>query len=115
MMPHMGSGTGSAMGPGMMNGIGPWMPFWIILAIVIALALIALGARLVMSLRKRQGTFPMQHGPQPQDAYQAYEQGYQAQQQPSETYQEGEQHYPYPQSQNEQPQAEYPKIMAMKH
>ncbi len=47
----------------------------------------------------------MQNTPQPQDAYEGYEQGYQAHEQPRATYQEGGQLYSYPQ--DEQPQTSY--------
>ena len=49
-----------------------------------------------------------QYTPQPRDAYEEYEQGYQPQQQPPETYQEGGQRYAYPQ--NEQGQTQYQEM-----
>ena len=49
-----------------------------------------------------------QYTPQPRDAYEEYEQGYQPQQQPPETYHEGGQSYASPQ--NEQGQMQYPEM-----
>ena len=49
-----------------------------------------------------------QYTPQPRDAYEEYEQGYQPQQQPPETYHEGGQGYAYPQ--NEQGQTQYQEM-----
>jgi len=49
-----------------------------------------------------------QYTPQPRDAYEEYEQGYQPQQQPPETYQEGGQRYASPQ--NEQGQTQHQEM-----
>ena len=55
----------------------------------------------------------MPYTPQPKDAYQDYQQGYQPQQLSPETYEEGEQSYPYPLY--EQPQAQHPETMPLQH
>ncbi len=100
------------MGPGMMGGMGPSLLFWwIVLTTVVVLLLISACTWLVVNWLKNQRMARMQAAPQPHDdAYTAYEQGYQPQQPAeTETYQEGGQRYSYPQLQYEQPQVQYNK------
>ena len=92
----------------MMSGMGTNMFFWIVLITLICLLIIGACAWLVANWLKRQRAPMTQYTPQPRDAYEEYEQGYQPQQQPSETYHEGDQSYAYPQS--EQRQMQYPEM-----
>jgi hypothetical protein len=62
----------------------------------------------VASWTKKHNAPTTHYTPQPQDAYEEYEQGYQPEQQPLETYQEGGLHYSYPQ--NEQVQTQYQEM-----
>ncbi len=103
------------MMPNMMFGIGAYVVFWTMVGTLLCLLLIGACTWLVVNLLKKQRTPPMHYTPQPQDAYQDYQQGYQPQQQPPETYQEGGQHYPYPLPQYEQPQAQYPQMVSPEH
>jgi hypothetical protein len=91
--------------PNMMPGMGTYMLFWLALATLVFLLLIGTCIWLVAGWLKKQRTSMMQDIPQPQDAYEGYEQGNQPLEQPPETYQEGGQRYYYPQ--NEQPQAQH--------
>ena len=92
----------------MMSGMGTNMFFWIVLITLICLLIIGACAWLVARLLNKQKASTTQYVPQPRDAYEEYEQGYQPQQQPSETYHEGDQSYAYPQS--EQRQMQYPEM-----
>ncbi|SRR6266516_2420573 len=94
------------MMPTMMFGMATSLFFfWLVLATLLCLLLIGLCIWLVAGWLKKQRTPLMQNTPQPQDAYEGYEQGYQAHEQPRATYQEGGQLYSYPQ--DEQPQTSY--------
>ena len=96
------------MMPNMMFGMETYMFFWLVLITLVCLLLIGICIWFVAGWLKKQRT-PIVHDiPQPRDAYEEYEQGYQPQQQPLETYQEGGQHYAYPQ--NEQGQTLYPEM-----
>ena len=101
------------MMPTMMFGMGIYMFFWLALATLVCLLLIGTCIWLVAGWRKKQRTPMRQDTPQPRDAYEEYEQGYQAQQQPPESYQEGGQRYSYPQ--NEHPQAQYQEMEQSQH
>ncbi len=96
------------MMPNMMPGMGAYMFFWIALITLVCLLLIGACIWFVVSWLKKQRAPKMQGTPQPRDAYEEYEQGYQPQQQQLETYQEGGQHYSYPQ--NEQGQTQYQEM-----
>ena len=91
--------------------------FWITIGILVCLVLVATLVWLIgrWMNKQRAPMTPTQRAPQPQDAYQRYEQGYQPQQQRPETYQEAGQQYPYPQAQYEQPQVHYPQEMPLQH
>src|SRR6266700_5956532 len=93
------------MMPNMMFGMETYMFFWLALATLVGLLLIGTCIWLVAGWLKKQRTPLMQNTPQPQDAYEGYEQGYQAHEQPRATYQEGGQLYSYPQ--DEQPKTSY--------
>ena len=101
------------MMPNMMFGMATSMFFWLALGTLLCLLLIGLGIWLVAGWRKQQRTPLMQDVPQPRDAYEGYEQGYQAHEQPRATYQEGGQRYSYPQ--NEQPQTPYQEMEQLRH
>lgn len=101
------------MMPTMMFGMGIYMFFWLVLATLVCLLLISTCIWLVAGWQKKQRTPMMQDTPQPRDAYEGYEQGYQPQQQPPETYQEGGQHYSCPQ--NEHPQAQSQEMKRLQH
>jgi hypothetical protein len=93
------------MMPNMMSGMGTSMFLW--LGFITLLCILTIGACIwfaVSWLKKHNG--PTAHyTPQPRDAYEEYEQGYQPQQQqPLETYQEGDQYYSYPQNEKLQTQ-----------
>jgi predicted PurR-regulated permease PerM len=88
----------------MMPGMGISMFFWIVLITLICLFIIGACAWLVARLLNKQKTSTTQYVPQPRDAYEEYEQGYQPQQQPPETYHEGDQSYTYPQNEQRQTQ-----------
>jgi hypothetical protein len=92
------------MMPNMMSGMGTYMFIWIVLFTLICLLVIGACAWLLASWLKKQRTPMTQYTPQPRDAYEEYEQGYQPQQQPLETYQEGDQRYAYPQNEYGQTQ-----------
>ena len=96
------------MMPNMMSGMGTSMFFWIGLITLIGLLIIGTCAWLLAAWLNKKRTPTKQHTPQPRDAYEEYEQGYQPQQQPLETYQEGDQYYSYPQ--NEQAQTQYQEM-----
>lgn len=101
------------MMPNMMSGMGTYTFFWLILATLVCLLLIGTCIWLVANWLKKQRTHMMRGIPQPRDAYEGYEQGYQPQQQPPEIYQEGGQSYSYPQ--NEYPQAQYQEMEQFQH
>jgi ABC-type nickel/cobalt efflux system permease component RcnA len=90
------------MMPTMMFGMATSMFLWLVLATLLCLLLIGLGIWLVARWLKQQRMPQMQSTPQPRDAYEGYEQGYQAQEPKRPTYQEGDQLYSYPHY--EQPQ-----------
>ena len=92
------------MMPNMMFGMDTYMFFWLVLVTLVCLLLIGICTWFVASWLKKQKTPMKQYTPQPRDAYEEYEQGYQPQQQPLETYQEGGQRYSYPQNEHEQTQ-----------
>lgn len=100
MMQHMGSG--------MMVGMGASMLFWIVLATIVALLLIGACLLLVANLLKNQKKARTPSGPQPQDGFAEYAQGYEPQKPVgTETYQESGQLYPYQQPQYEQPEVQH--------
>lgn len=101
------------MMPNMMFGMATYMFFWLVLGTLVGLLLLSLCIWLVANWLKKQRTPLMQNMPQPQDAYEGYAQGYQAQQQPQATYQEGDQQFSYPQ--NEYPQTPYPEMEQVQH
>jgi hypothetical protein len=101
------------MMPTMMFGMGIYLFFWLALAMLVCLLLIGTCIWLVAGWLKKQRTPMMQDTPQPGDAYEGYEQGYQPLQQPPETYLEGGQRSSYPQ--NEQPQTQYPEMEQLQH
>jgi predicted PurR-regulated permease PerM len=92
----------------MMSGMGTSMFFWIVVITLICLLIIGTCAWLVARLLNKQRASTTQYVPQPRDAYEEYEQGYQLQQQPPETYHEGGQSYASPQ--NEQAQSQYQEM-----
>ncbi len=92
----------------MMSGMGTSMLFWIALITLICLLIIGACAWLLASWLKNHKASMTQYTPQPRDAYEEYEQGYQPQQQPPETYDEGVQRYAYPP--NEQGQTQYQEM-----
>ena len=92
----------------MMSGMGTNMFFWIVLITLICLLIIGACAWFVFSWLKKQRAPMTQYTPQPRDAYEEYEQGYQPQQQPPETYDEGGQSYSS--QQNEQGQTQYQEM-----
>jgi len=94
--------------PNMMSGMGTYMFFWIALLTLVCLLLIGTCIWFVASWLNKHMAAMKQYTPQPRDAYEEYEQGYQPQQQPLETYQESGQRYAYPQ--NEQGQMQYQEI-----
>jgi hypothetical protein len=96
------------MMPNIMSGMGTSMFFWIVLITLLCLLIIGACTWLVASWLKKHNAPMTQHTPQPLDAYEEYEQGYQPQQQPPETYDEGGQRYVYPQ--NEQGQTQYQEM-----
>ena len=96
------------MMPNMMFGMDTYMFFWIVLVTVVCLLLIGTCIWFAVSWLKKHTAPTTHYTPQPRDAYEEYEQGYQLQQQPPETYQEGGQHYSYPQ--NEQGQTQYQEM-----
>lgn len=101
------------MMPHMMFGIATSMFFWLALATLVCLLLLGICIWLVASWLKKQRAPMIQATPQPRDAYEGYEQGYQPQRQPPETDQAGDQRYSYPQ--NEQPQAQYEEMELLQH
>jgi hypothetical protein len=97
------------MMPNMMFGMDTYMFFWLALITLVCLLLLGICIWFVASWLKKHRTPPMtQYTPQPRDAYEEYEQGYQPQQQPLETNQEGGQHYSY--SQYEPGQTQYQEM-----
>ena len=101
------------MMPTMMFGMETYMFLWLVLITLICFLLIGICVWLMAGWLKKQRTPPMQDTPQPRDAYEGYEQGYQPQQQPPEMYQEGGHRYPYPQ--NDHSQAPYQAIEQVRH
>jgi hypothetical protein len=96
------------MMPNMMSGMGTSMFFWIVLGTVVSLLLIGACIWFAVSWMKKHNAPTTYYTPQPRDAYEEYEQGYQPQQQPPEFYQEGDQDYSYPQ--HEQAQTQYQEM-----
>ena len=92
----------------MMSGMGTSLFFWIVLITLICLLIIGACAWLLASWLKNHKAPMTQYTPQPRDAYEEYEQGYQPQQQPPETYHEVGQRYASPQ--NEQGQTQYQEM-----
>ena len=66
----------------MMSGMGTDMFFWIVLITLMCLLIIGACAWLLASWLKNHKAPMTQYTPQPRDAYEEYEQGYQPQQQP---------------------------------
>jgi hypothetical protein len=83
------------MMPTMMFGMASSLFFWLVLATLLVLLFIGTCIWLVAGRLQKQRTPLMQDTPQPRDAYEEYEQGYQPQRQPPITYQEGGQHSAY--------------------
>jgi flagellar basal body-associated protein FliL len=78
------------MMPNMMSGMGTSMFFWIGLITLICILIIGACIWFVTSWSKKHNAPTTHYTPQPRDAYEEYEQGYQSQQhQPPESYQEG--------------------------
>jgi hypothetical protein len=96
------------MMPTMMFGMASSLFFWLVLATLVCLLLIGTCIWLVAGWLKKQRTPLMQDTPQPRDAYEEYEQGYQPPEPPPVTYQEGDQHSAYPP--HEHPQAQYQEM-----
>ena len=94
--------------PNMMSGMDAYVFFWIVLGTVVCLLLIGACIRFVASWSKKHNAPTTHYTPQPRDAYEEYEQGYQPQQQSPETYHEGGQRYVSPQ--NEQAQSQYQEM-----
>ena len=94
--------------PNMMFGMETYMFFWLVLITLVCLLLIGTCTWFVAGWLKKQRTPMIPDIPQPRDAYEEYEQGYQPQQQPLETYQEDGQRYAYPP--NEQGQTQYQEM-----
>ena len=92
----------------MTSGMGTNMFFWIVLITLMCLLIIGACAWLLASWLKNHKAPMTQYTPQPRDAYEEYEQGYQPQQEPLETYHEGGQGYAYPP--NAQGQTQYQEI-----
>jgi hypothetical protein len=104
MMPNM---------PNMMPGMDPYTLFWVTVGVPLCLSLVVTCIWLVMRWLKHRRTLALPYIPQPKDASQDYQQGYQPQQPSPETSEEGEQSYPYPLY--EQPQAQHPETMPLQH
>ena len=92
----------------MMSNMGTSMFFWIVLITLICILIIGACAWFVLSWLNNHKAPMTQYTPQPRDAYEEYEQGYQPQQQPPETYDEGGQSYSS--QQNEQGQTQYQEM-----
>ena len=104
------------MMPNMMFGMETYMFFWIVLVTLISLLIIGACIWFAVSRLNKQKTSTRHYTPQPRDAYEEYEQGYQPQQQPPETYetyQESGQRYAYPQ--NEQGQTQHQEMEQIQH
>jgi hypothetical protein len=101
------------MMPSMMFGMATSMFFWLVLGTLLCLLLIGICIWLVAGWLKQHRTTQMQSTPQPREAYEGYEQGYQAYEPQRATYQEGEQLYSYPQ--DEQPQTSYQAMEPLRH
>ncbi len=101
------------MMPNMMFGMDAYMFFWVVLLTVVCLLLIGACIWIIVRGLKKQKTPTTHYTPQPRDAYEEYEQGYQPQQQPPETYQEGGRDYSYPQ--NEQGQTQHQEMEQIQH
>jgi hypothetical protein len=104
MMQHMMPNSTPGM---MMPGMVAYTLFYIVLALLLCL-LVARCIWLFTRWLKQRGTLPVRSTAQPKDAYQDYQQGYQAQQPFPETYEEGGQIYPY--AQEEQLQLQPPQL-----
>jgi hypothetical protein len=101
------------MMPNMMFGMGIYLFLWLVLATLVCLLLIGTCIWLVANWLKKQRMPTMQDTPQPRDAYEGYEQGYQSPEPPPVTYQGGGQRYAYPQ--NEHPQAQHQAMEQVQH
>jgi hypothetical protein len=101
------------MMPTMMFGMATSMFFWIVIGTLLCLLLIWLGIWLVAGWLKQQRTPQMQSTAQPRNAYEDYEQGYQAREPKRPIYQEGVQLYSYPQ--DEQPQTPDQAMEQLRH
>ena len=101
------------MMPSMMFGMATSMFLWLVLGTLLCLLIIGLGIWLIAGWLKQQRTSLMQSTPQPRDAYEGDEQGYQAHELKLPTYQEGGQLYSYPQ--DEQPQTPCQAMEQLRH
>ena len=97
----------------MMTGMDTYTLFWVVMGALLGLVLLATFIWLFVGWLNRRRTLPTQALSQPKDAYEDYQQGYQAQQSLPETYEEGGQRYPYPL--DEQPQAQHLEKMLLQH
>jgi hypothetical protein len=97
----------------MMFGMATSMFLWLVLGTLLCLLLIGLCIWLVAGWLKQQRAPMIESTSQPQDAYEGYEQGYQAHEPESPTYQEGDQLYSYPQY--EQPQTSDQAMEQLRH
>lgn len=83
---------------------------WIAIGLLLGLLLVVAVTWLLASFRNRQRSAQMRSAPLAQDAFQTYEQGYQATEPSSEElYQEGGRSYSYRQPAYERPIAQYPQ------
>jgi hypothetical protein len=101
------------MMPSMMFGMATSMFIWLVVGTLLCLLLIGLCLWLAAGWLRKQRTPLTQNSPQPRDAYERYEQGYQAHEPERPTYQEGDQLYSYPQ--DEQPQTPYQAMEQLRH
>jgi hypothetical protein len=101
------------MMPTMMFGMASSLFLWLVLATLLCLLLIGTCIWLVAGRLQKQRTPLMQDTPQPRDAYEEYEQGYQPQGQPPITDQEGGQHSAYPP--HEHSNAQYQEMEQIQH
>ena len=101
------------MMPSMMFGMATSRVLWLVVGTLLCLLLIGLCLWFTASWLKQQRALLTQNTPQPRDAYEGYEQGYQAREPERPTYQEGDQLYSYPQ--DEQPQATYQAAEHLRH
>lgn len=99
------------MEPEMMFGMETSLLLWIALAILVFLLVAGTCVWLMLSLRKKQRLAPGWSRSRPQDAFPAYERGYEAEQPAAAISQEAEQGYSFSEP-YEQPQAQYPQTVS---